>query len=75
MPTHDAVLVDTSAWIEYLRGTLFRAVRASGETVRTLLDCLIAAVAIRTGAVLVHRDRDFDALARVATDLRVVSRT
>jgi hypothetical protein len=45
---------------------LARACRADGRTVRSLLDCLIAAVAIRHDAVLVHRDRDFDALATVS---------
>ena len=41
-----------------------RACRARGETVRSLLDCVIAAVAIREGATLIHRDRDFDVIAR-----------
>lgn len=50
-----------------------RSARAGGGTVRKLLDCLIAAVAVRTGAVLLHRDRDFDELARVLPDLRVSS--
>lgn len=50
--------------------TAYRSARAGGSTVRKLLDCLIAAVAVRTGAVLLHRDRDFDGLARVLPDLR-----
>ena len=37
---------------------------APGETVRRLIDCLIAAVAIRSGAPILHRDGDFDVLAR-----------
>lgn len=36
-------------------------------------DCLIAAVAVRTGAVLLNRDRDFDELTRVLPDLRTSS--
>ncbi len=51
----------------------YRAVRATGGTVRKLLDCLIAAVAVRTGATVVHRDRDFDVLAAALVDLRVRS--
>lgn len=47
--------------------------RESGRPVRALMDCLIAAVAIRTGAVLVHQDRDYQTLALVATQLRVES--
>ena len=53
--------------------TAFRSARAGGSTVRTLLDCLIAAVAVRTGAVLVHRDRDFHELGRVLPELRTSS--
>jgi predicted nucleic acid-binding protein len=122
------ILVDTSAWVEYLRGTgsdlnirvrayldntdalaitevvamellagvrtdadgrhietivngvhllrtaglddfvyaaeLFRTCRRAGDTVRTLDDCLIAAVAIRNDVALLHDDRDFEVLAR-----------
>lgn len=52
---------------------VYRAVRRGGGTVRKLVDCLIGVVAARTGATLVHRDRDFDALAGVLPDLRVRS--
>jgi hypothetical protein len=44
--------------------TLYRTCRRSGETVRRLIDCLIAAVAIRAGIPLLHADADFDVLAR-----------
>ena len=124
------VLVDTSAWIEYLRGTdspyttyvrdailadrplawtepilyeltagaasprratelralllrgpilavaglqdwedaahLYRSARSKGLTVRSSIDCLIAAVALRTGTPVLARDRHFDALAQVS---------
>ena len=43
---------------------LYRRCRARGETIRNLLDCLIAAVAIRADAPVLHRDHDFYALAR-----------
>ncbi len=43
---------------------LYRTCRRNGETVRKLIDCLIAAVAIRVGAPLLHADADFAALAR-----------
>jgi predicted nucleic acid-binding protein len=43
---------------------LYRQCRRGGETVRTLLDCLVAAVALRTGAAVLHQDRDYDAIAR-----------
>jgi predicted nucleic acid-binding protein len=44
--------------------SLFRVCRAGGETVRRLIDCLIAAQAIRADVPLLHADRDFEALAR-----------
>ena len=43
---------------------LYRLCRRQGETVRSLNDCLIAAVAIRAGAAVLHHDRDFTVLAR-----------
>jgi len=49
---------------------LFRRCRQEGETVRRLVDCLIAAVAIRSGVPVLHRDGDFDVLAR-HTELEV----
>lgn len=119
------ILVDTSAWIEFLRGTgspvcervdallaveiavcepvrmevlagardeqhlrslerllaravalhttpadyddaaaLFRLCWRRGETVRKLVDCLIASVAMRGGVAVLHNDRDFDTIAR-----------
>lgn len=47
-----------------------RACREAGETVRNTIDCLIAAVALREGASVLHEDRDFDAIAR-HTGLRI----
>ena len=49
---------------------LYRACRSRGATVRKLIDCLIAAVAIREGATVLHNDRDFEALAK-HTRLRI----
>jgi hypothetical protein len=45
---------------------LYRVCRAGGETPRKLTDCLIAAVAIRNDAELLHADADFLAIARHA---------
>lgn len=45
---------------------LYRACRREGTTIRRLVDCLIAGVAIRAGASLLHCDADFDVLARHA---------
>ena len=46
---------------------LYRAARRAGITVRSGVDCLIAACALRNDLDLLHHDRDFDALARVST--------
>lgn len=45
---------------------LYRAARRSGATVRSGVDCLIAASAIRHGLEVLHRDRDFGEIARVS---------
>ena len=49
---------------------LYRTCRRGGETVRKLIDCLIAAVAIKAGIPVLHADTDFDVLAR-HTQLRI----
>jgi predicted nucleic acid-binding protein len=50
--------------------TLFRVCRRHGESVRRLIDCLIAAVAIRADIPVLHADADFEVLAR-HTPLRI----
>jgi predicted nucleic acid-binding protein len=45
---------------------LYRAARRAGLTVRSSVDCLIASCALRHGLTVVHRDRDYPALARVS---------
>src|SRR3954466_3950011 len=60
---HAELLPCTAA--DYLEAaTLFRLCRQRGATVRKLIDCLIAAVAIRAGVPLLHHDSDYDVLAR-----------
>ena len=46
---------------------LYRHARSSGLTIRSGVDCLIAACAIRNDLPVLHRDRDFEALARIST--------
>jgi len=43
---------------------MYRACRRNGETVRKVIDCLIAAVALRADVAVLHHDADFAALAR-----------
>lgn len=49
---------------------LYRNCRVQGATVRRMIDCLIAAVAIAADAEVLHAVADFDALA-AHTPLRV----
>jgi len=52
---------------------LYRAARRAGLTIRSGVDCLIAACAIRNHLTVLHRDRDFDLIARVSSlDSRLV---
>ncbi|MDQ3629764.1 MAG: PIN domain-containing protein [Actinomycetota bacterium] len=57
-----SVPVERTDWVDAAR--LQRRCRERGETVRRLPDCLIAAVAIRADVAVLHRDQDFDTLAR-----------
>jgi hypothetical protein len=44
---------------------LYRSARRAGLTIRSGIDCLIAACAIRNQLTVLHHDRDFDLLERV----------
>ncbi len=46
---------------------LYRRARRAGLTIRSSVDCLIAACAVRHDLQLLHRDRDFEALASVSS--------
>ncbi len=45
---------------------LYRLARRAGATVRSSVDYLIAVCAVRNDLTLLHHDRDFEELARVA---------
>jgi predicted nucleic acid-binding protein len=51
---------------------IYRAARLAGQTTRSINDCLIAAMAMRHGARIVHRDADFEVIAAM-TNLASVS--
>lgn len=65
-----AAVIPTQATDYEDAAALYRRCRREGETVRKLMDCLIAAIAIRAGVPILHNDADFDALAR-HTELRI----
>ena len=52
-------------------GEIYQQGRKKGITIRSSVDCLIAAVAIDNGVPVCHRDRDFSAIARY-TGLEIV---
>ena len=45
---------------------LYRTARSGGWTVRSSVDCLIAACALRHDLVVVHHDRDYEAIAKIS---------
>ena len=45
---------------------LYRRARRAGVTVRSSVDCLIAACALRHHLTVLHQNRDFASLARVS---------
>lgn len=45
---------------------IYRQARRAGLTIRSNVDCLIAASALRHGLTVVHCDRDFSAIAKVS---------
>jgi hypothetical protein len=60
-----ATVIETKP-IDYQNAaSIYRACRKVGITVRTQIDCLIAAIAIRTGTPLLHQDSDFIAIAQI----------
>ncbi len=42
---------------------IHRQCRRRGDTVRSMIDCLIAAMALRLEVAVAHRDRDFEIIA------------
>jgi predicted nucleic acid-binding protein len=44
---------------------IYRNARRKSITIRSSVDCPIAACAIRRGVPVLHRDRDFDLLAKI----------
>jgi predicted nucleic acid-binding protein len=55
-----------------LAAEVYRAVQRRGHTIRSQIDCVIAAIAVRQGTTLVHNDVDFDRMAEVVSELAVL---
>ena len=60
LPIDDAVDFRTAA-------AIYRSARRGGRTIRSINDCLIAAVAMRHGAEVIHQDADYDVIAAITT--------
>jgi predicted nucleic acid-binding protein len=65
-----ATLIPTESIDFDTAAAVYRSCRSQGKTVRKLIDCLIAAVAMRANVALLHMDQDFTAIA-TATGLRI----
>lgn len=50
---------------------MYQACRRAGKTPRSSNDCLIARIAVEHSLVLLHDDRDFEAIASVTPELRL----
>ncbi len=59
-----ATLITTQSTDFEDAAAIYRSCRRGGETVRKLIDCLIAAHAIRSGIPVIHSDSDFDVISR-----------
>jgi predicted nucleic acid-binding protein len=46
--------------------SIYRSARRAALAIRSGVDCLIAASAIRHGLTVLHHDRDFETIARVS---------
>jgi len=62
LPTHRSA--------HLLAAQIYRSARRRGVTIRRSVDCLIAACAIEAGTLLLHRDRDFEEIAK-GSDLEI----
>ena len=57
-PLSEAVILEAVA--------LYRAARRAGRTMRSSVDCLIAACALRADLEILHKDRDYGVLASIS---------
>jgi predicted nucleic acid-binding protein len=46
-------------------GGIYFELRRKGVTINSPIDCCIAQIALERGAVLLHRDKDFEKIARI----------
>jgi len=56
--------IGAHVWLDAV--DLYRRGRRAGVTIRSGVDCVIAACAIRHGLTVLHHDRDYPAIARIS---------
>jgi len=59
----DYLEMENESWAN--AGRLYFDLRRRGLTVRSVIDCCIAEIALRHDMTLVHNDRDFDTISRL----------
>ena len=59
----DYLEIEEDGWASAAR--LYYELRRQGLTVRSVIDCCIAGIALRHGVTLLHNDRDFLAIAKL----------
>jgi predicted nucleic acid-binding protein len=63
LDTQDYIDLSGTGWLDAAR--VYFDLRRRGRSVRSPIDCCIAQAAIQHGALLLHRDRDFETIAGV----------
>ncbi len=58
------VLVPQKRSTTMLAAEIYRELQRKGIRIRSIVDCLIAATSIEIGASILHKDRDFDNIAK-----------
>jgi len=66
----DLIYLPTRRSAHLLAAHISRSARRRGVTIRRSVDCMIAACAIEARTPLLHRDRDFDEIAK-GSDLEI----
>jgi predicted nucleic acid-binding protein len=63
LDSQDYIDLSATGWLDAAR--VYFDLRRRGRSVRSPIDCCIAQAAIQHGALLLHRDRDFETIADI----------
>jgi predicted nucleic acid-binding protein len=58
------IFIETKRSTTRLAAEIYQGLQRKGIRIRSIVDCLIAASSIETGAKILHKDRDFDFIER-----------